>query len=68
MEKDEQMDDPVARTETKFASLAAINDPVSESMQPPVFVSSLSCLTEYAAITAFMNTKKADISIIIMSQ
>lgn len=59
MKKVEQMDDYTAKMKTKFARLAALNDPVSESVHVENMVSLLSYLPEYAAITALINMKNA---------
>lgn len=51
------MPDYNAKMETTFVRLACMDDPVSESMQVALLVSSLSHLTEYAAIIASINSR-----------
>lgn len=60
MKKEEQMSDHIAKLETRFARLAAMNDTVSESMQVAILVSSLLNLPEDPDIIASINTKNAD--------
>lgn len=50
----------ILKIETKFARLSAMNDPVLELIQVAILISPLSVLTEYAAMTALINTKNAD--------
>lgn len=56
---EEQMGDLISKMETKVARIAAINDPVSELMQVPIFKSSLANFPQYAAAKAVNNTKNA---------
>lgn len=50
--------DNVAKVKTRFSRLAAASDPVSESTQAAVLLSSLSNALGYADITASRNQKK----------
>lgn len=56
--REEQMGEHIAKVGTKFSRLTAMIEPGSESVRGAIFVSSLSNLPEYAAITASSNTIK----------
>lgn len=58
--KGDQMGDQIPTTETKFIMLAAMNDFDSESMTVKTFFSSLSKMSEYAAIAASINKGNAN--------